>query len=136
MLIAVGVAELVTLLSKLEDPSRTGKEPNLLIICEHPPDWPTTHVPPPKMSLTTPEKTAIEVEAQAHSEKLNNAHVVEIDAAAQKKLLRKLDWHLIPPLMTVYFLSFMDRTNIGASLHGLSFPNVSTLPSHLLLTTI
>lgn len=68
------------------------------------------------MPSTAPEKTAVEVEAQAHPEKLNNAQTVEIDAAAEKRLLRKLDWHLIPPLMTVYFLSFMDRTNIGTPL--------------------
>jgi hypothetical protein len=35
------------------------------------------------------------------------------DSLATKKLLRKLDIHLLPPLMVIYFLSFMDRTNIG-----------------------
>jgi hypothetical protein len=41
----------------------------------------------------------------------NSQHVEEAQAAA--KLLQKCDLHLIPPLMVVYFLSFMDRTNIG-----------------------
>lgn len=36
-----------------------------------------------------------------------------VDAKAEKKLLRKCDLALIPPLMVIYFLSFMDRTNIG-----------------------
>ena len=35
------------------------------------------------------------------------------DSEATKKLLRKCDLHLLPPLMVIYFLSFMDRTNIG-----------------------
>lgn len=35
------------------------------------------------------------------------------DQAATKKLLRKCDLALLPPLMSIYFLSFMDRTNIG-----------------------
>lgn len=39
-------------------------------------------------------------------------HVPE-DTEATKKLLRKCDLRLLPPLMVVYFLSFMDRTNIG-----------------------
>lgn len=35
------------------------------------------------------------------------------DSEATRKLLRKCDLHLLPPLMVIYFLSFMDRTNIG-----------------------
>lgn len=35
------------------------------------------------------------------------------ESEATKKLLRKCDVRLLPPLMVIYFLSFMDRTNIG-----------------------
>ncbi|CAJ0544205.1 Ff.00g035000.m01.CDS01 [Fusarium sp. VM40] len=35
------------------------------------------------------------------------------DSLQSKTLLRKCDLHLLPPLMVIYFLSFMDRTNIG-----------------------
>ncbi|TLD17981.1 hypothetical protein PspLS_10562 [Pyricularia sp. CBS 133598] len=35
------------------------------------------------------------------------------DAAATKKLVRRIDWHLIPFLACLYLLSFLDRTNIG-----------------------
>ncbi|KAI5845126.1 major facilitator superfamily domain-containing protein [Morchella snyderi] len=35
------------------------------------------------------------------------------DAARTKKLLRKMDWHLVPFLALLYLLSFLDRTNIG-----------------------
>ena len=35
------------------------------------------------------------------------------DERATKKLLRKIDWVLIPFLALLYLLSFLDRTNIG-----------------------
>ncbi|KAH8155576.1 uncharacterized protein LAJ45_00586 [Morchella importuna] len=42
------------------------------------------------------------------------------DAARTKKLLRKMDWHLVPFLALLYLLSFLDRTNVGnARLAGL-----------------
>lgn len=41
-------------------------------------------------------------------------------AAIDKKLLRKLDWQLIPWLSFLYLISFLDRTNIGnAKIDGL-----------------
>lgn len=33
------------------------------------------------------------------------------DAINEKKLLRKIDWRLIPPLTFLFYLSFLDRTN-------------------------
>jgi len=42
------------------------------------------------------------------------------DAERTRKLLWKLDWHLVPFLALLYLLSFLDRTNIGnARLAGL-----------------
>ena len=43
------------------------------------------------------------------------AHRVEVDTSDidEKKLLRKLDWALIPWLSFLYLLSFLDRTSIG-----------------------
>jgi len=35
------------------------------------------------------------------------------DAEATGKILRKMDWHLVPFLSFLYLLSFLDRTNIG-----------------------
>jgi len=48
-------------------------------------------------------------------------HVVEVDGEAvnEKKLLRRLDLHLVPGLCLLFLLSFMDRTNGNPSL---SFP--------------
>lgn len=38
----------------------------------------------------------------------------------EKKILRKMDWHLIPMLALLYLLSFLDRGNIGnAKIEGL-----------------
>ncbi|KAH6896866.1 major facilitator superfamily domain-containing protein [Thelonectria olida] len=42
------------------------------------------------------------------------------DLEAEKKLLRKLDLHIIPLIMALYLFSFLDRVNIGnARLYGL-----------------
>ncbi|KAJ4984597.1 high-affinity nicotinic acid transporter [Stagonosporopsis vannaccii] len=53
------------------------------------------------------------------------------DPVATKKLLRKLDWHIIPFMSLIYLLCFLDRTNIGNArldhleqdlkLHGLQY---------------
>ncbi|KAF7518257.1 hypothetical protein G7054_g13519 [Neopestalotiopsis clavispora] len=43
-------------------------------------------------------------------------HVAEAqgyDKNETKRLLRKLDWHLIPFMSLIYLLCFLDRTNIG-----------------------
>jgi hypothetical protein len=43
-----------------------------------------------------------------------------VDPVAEKKLIRKLDWKLIPWLCLLYLISFLDRTNIGnAKIQGL-----------------
>ncbi|KAK5001654.1 hypothetical protein LTR16_006813, partial [Cryomyces antarcticus] len=45
---------------------------------------------------------------------------VEIDYVAERKLVRKLDIHIIPVVMLLYLLSFLDRVNIGnARLYGM-----------------
>jgi hypothetical protein len=43
-----------------------------------------------------------------------------IDEQAEKALLRKLDRWIVPPVMLLYLLSFLDRVNIGnARLYGM-----------------
>jgi len=45
------------------------------------------------------------------------------DAIDEKKLLRKLDWHLVPGLTVLFLLSFLDRSNGSPSLSlSLVFP--------------
>jgi hypothetical protein len=36
-----------------------------------------------------------------------------IDSVLEKRVVRKLDWHLVPLLMVLYLLAFLDRSNIG-----------------------
>ncbi|KAK8024875.1 hypothetical protein PG990_002698 [Apiospora arundinis] len=44
-----------------------------------------------------------------------------IDPEAEKKLIRKCDLHVLPPITVLFFLAFMDRTNIGnARIQGMS----------------
>lgn len=38
---------------------------------------------------------------------------VLLDPEAEKKLVWKCDVHVLPPITVLFFLSFMDRTNIG-----------------------
>lgn len=65
-----------------------------------------------------------QVDEKVHSMALKNPKVdpdtLEIDHAAEKKLVRKLDFMIIPPVMLLYLFSFLDRVNIGnARLYGL-----------------
>lgn len=44
-----------------------------------------------------------------------------VDEAAEKRLLRKLDFTIYPVLYIVYMLSFLDRINIGnAKIQGMT----------------
>lgn len=36
-------------------------------------------------------------------------YTAELDKHAEQKLLRRLDWHLVPPVMLLYMMSFLDR---------------------------
>lgn len=47
-------------------------------------------------------------------------HHVEYDALEEQKVIRKCDIHVVPILMLLYLLAFLDRINIGnARLQGL-----------------
>ncbi|PSR87387.1 major facilitator superfamily transporter allantoate [Coniella lustricola] len=49
-----------------------------------------------------------------------NGEVIELTPEAERKLLRKIDWHLMPLLCLVYGLNFLDKTCISyASIMGL-----------------
>lgn len=38
---------------------------------------------------------------------------IEYNEKMTKQLVRKIDWHIMPVLVILYLLSFLDRTNIG-----------------------
>ncbi|KAF8134535.1 major facilitator superfamily domain-containing protein [Boletus edulis] len=47
--------------------------------------------------------------------------VEELSPAERARLLRKLDWHLLPPVSLLYLLCFLDRANVGnAKVAGMS----------------
>jgi len=54
-------------------------------------------------------------------ETINDTSGTNIDPVAEKKLLRKCDLHVLPPLFVLFLMAFLDRTNIGnAKIQGLT----------------
>ena len=50
----------------------------------------------------------------------HQGEVIEIDAATNKRLLRLIDWNLIPIMCVVYGLNYLDKTTISyASVMGI-----------------
>lgn len=50
----------------------------------------------------------------------HEGQVIEIDEATNKRLLRIIDWHLMPVMCIVYGLNFLDKTTISyASVMGI-----------------
>ncbi|KAL4937238.1 hypothetical protein BDV06DRAFT_216033 [Aspergillus oleicola] len=50
----------------------------------------------------------------------SSSDISAIDAKAEKKLIRKMDFYIIPFVVLLYLFSFLDRVNIGnARLYGL-----------------
>lgn len=49
----------------------------------------------------------------AKIEAINDTHGTNIDPVAEKRLLRKCDLRVLPPLFVLFLLAFLDRTNIG-----------------------
>lgn len=65
------------------------------------------------------EKGGVEL-VETISNGSNNSQELIFDEKETKRLIRKIDWRLLPFLALLYLLSFLDRTNIGnARLAGL-----------------
>lgn len=64
-------------------------------------------------SSRRPSTTAATKSTKMEQLDVAEAEIPVFDAAATKKLVRKVDWFLIPFLSLLYLLSFLDRTNIG-----------------------
>lgn len=66
------------------------------------------------MSSQSPSKLEINPESdQIENMMAKDTGRFVLDPKAEKALLRKCDLHVLPCLTVIYFLSFMDRTNIG-----------------------
>ncbi|KAK1975005.1 high-affinity nicotinic acid transporter [Colletotrichum cereale] len=57
--------------------------------------------------------SALKSEKTVRAESIELAESQSFDENSTKKLLRKLDWHIIPFMSLIYLLCFLDRTNIG-----------------------
>ena len=66
-------------------------------------------------SDTLPEK-----QVSSKEDSLDESTVVDYDEKSQKRLRRRLDVRVVPPLFALFFVSFLDRGNIGnARIQGL-----------------
>lgn len=62
------------------------------------------------------EKQVEDVKVEGETGLHDDSHLesgAEWDEASVQRLIRKIDWRLIPFLALLYLLSFLDRTNIG-----------------------
>ena len=74
---------------------------------------------PTSKSIASSVVVVDEIELETHGDQLDDFY---IDPQAERRLLRKLDWRLIPWLSLLYLMSFLDRTSIGnAKIQGLNF---------------
>ncbi|KAK9364711.1 major facilitator superfamily domain-containing protein [Lipomyces kononenkoae] len=79
-------------------------------------------------------KNDIGHEEEAASQGLNFAH---IDPAVEKRVVKKLDWNLMPLVVALYLMSFLDRSNIGnADAAGMSKGIHESSPQFVWLSTI
>jgi hypothetical protein len=71
-----------------------------------------------------PTHSAVDEKADvAHNEHADkiDGDLDAIDPIAEKKLLRKVDLHVVPPLLILFLLVFLDRVNIGnAKIQGMT----------------
>ncbi|CEL63494.1 putative transporter C1683,12 OS=Schizosaccharomyces pombe (strain 972 / ATCC 24843) GN=SPBC1683.12 PE=3 SV=1 [Rhizoctonia solani AG-1 IB] len=66
------------------------------------------------------EKVAVPEHNEVRVDSLESNIGGQFDAPRTARLLRKMDWNIVPFLALLYLLSFLDRTNIGnARLAGL-----------------
>ena len=83
--------------------------------------------PPPDISSTQRRSSADVEKVIAHSHDADEAmkafasgEIIEIDEATNKRLLRTIDWHLMPIMCIVYGINYLDKTTISyASIMGL-----------------
>ncbi|KAK7516126.1 major facilitator superfamily domain-containing protein [Phyllosticta citriasiana] len=65
------------------------------------------------MSTEDAEKACNDVGVDSVSLAAPAAAPYAIDPVVEKRVIRKLDLHVVPLLMTLYLLAFLDRSNIG-----------------------
>lgn len=72
------------------------------------------------MSAGMPLSPRISADTGSGNEKLGPVDA-ELNAQERRRVLRKIDWHLLPFVSLLYLLSFLDRSNVGnAKVAGMS----------------
>ena len=66
-------------------------------------------------SASIPEKKSIGKDTEAYSVPLEEVYRPDVDTSDldERKLMRKIDWHVVPWLALLYLLNFLDRGSIG-----------------------
>ncbi len=64
---------------------------------------------------TSRSKDDKDLEAVEVQEIIRTVYRPEVDTSGidEKKLMRRIDWHVVPWLALLYLLNFLDRGNIG-----------------------
>lgn len=81
--------------------------------------------PEKRHSLPSASKAAQQVLAHSHDadeamKAFEAGEVLEIDEATNRRLLRIIDWHMLPLMCTVYGLNYLDKTTLSyASIMGI-----------------
>ncbi|KAG2363325.1 MFS general substrate transporter [Suillus spraguei] len=66
-------------------------------------------------------KNSVTVKTNFHVDSEEKQIVEELNPGERVRILRKLDWHLLPFVSLLYMLSFLDRANVGnAKVAGMS----------------
>ncbi|KAF8647123.1 hypothetical protein AX16_006955 [Volvariella volvacea WC 439] len=83
------------------------------------------------MTYSNDEKAQESFDEQVTSYEKSGEAPLDVTEAERKKVLRKMDWHILPFVSLLYLLSFLDRANIGnariagmgedANLYGLRY---------------
>ncbi|KAH7888879.1 major facilitator superfamily domain-containing protein [Phlebopus sp. FC_14] len=69
--------------------------------------------------MASSPKVSVDTEASRNEKEIVDA--AQLSPAERSRILRKLDWHLLPFVSLLYLLSFLDRANIGnARVAGMS----------------
>ena len=64
---------------------------------------------------TIPRKDGKDPEAIEVRESAGNVYRPDVDTSSvdEKKLMRRIDWHVVPWLALLYLLNFLDRGSVG-----------------------
>ncbi|KAI0478380.1 major facilitator superfamily transporter [Xylariaceae sp. FL0804] len=73
---------------------------------------------PPDLPMANPDEVS---QAAAPDVEVSTVgHPVDMDAVRARRVVRRIDWHIMPLLLAIYMLNFMDKTILSsASVFGL-----------------